>query len=131
MHPFSVSLPVQNTGFVDKQRENPRKKALLLSLITVFSLCFITSYQPWCTRTNPCRSLPREKLAGERLKSSGSKTPPIVKSPSVRDAMVCSKRLMSCLFCVMLRLHSSSSLPVAAFTSMLTTGIALICSCSS
>ena len=65
----------------------------------------------------------REKWGGERLRSSGSKTRRIAKSLSASAVTDCSRKPMNCLFFVMLRLPSLSSLPAAASTSIPTIGI--------
>lgn len=68
------------------------------------------------------RCLHKENWGEERSKSNGSKTQPIARWPFASVATVCSRRLMSYLFFVMLKLLLLSSLAEVDFMSTQITG---------
>lgn len=71
------------------------------------------------------RDLPKRNWEEGKLRSRGSKTLQIDKSPSASAATVCLRKLMNYLFFVMLKLLLLSSLPGDASMNMLTTGLSL------
>lgn len=90
----------------------------------MFWLFTIFSFQPRSSLIkNRKAALPRRKWQEGKSRLSGSRTQQIDKLLSVNVVMVCSRKLMSYLFFVMLKLLSSSSAAVAVFMSMLITGI--------
>jgi len=80
------------------------------------------SFKPWSFQIKLKKGLLKRRWEEGRLKSNGSRTPQIGKSPSANAATVCWRKLMNCQFFVMLKLPLLSSQAVAVCMSMPTTG---------